>query len=60
MCGPKFCSMRISQDIRDEFGGAQHQAALADTAAAEGMAQKSAEFRASGGDVYLPEPKLRA
>ena len=23
MCGPKFCSMRISQDIRDEFGSAQ-------------------------------------
>ena len=59
MCGPKFCSMRISQDIRDEFGGAQHQAALADAASA-GMAQKSAEFRAAGGDVYLPEPKLRA
>ncbi len=60
MCGPKFCSMRISQDIRDEFGGAQNQAALADAAAAEGMAQKSAEFRESGGEVYLPEPKLRA
>lgn len=60
MCGPKFCSMRISQDIRDEFGGAQNQAALADAAAAEGMAQKSAEFRESGGEVYLPEPRLRA
>jgi phosphomethylpyrimidine synthase len=64
MCGPKFCSMRISQDIRDEFGGARDQAALAGTApenlVAEGMAQKSAEFRASGGDVYLPHPQLRA
>lgn len=60
MCGPKFCSMRISQDIRDEFGGAQNQAALADAATAEGMAQKSAEFRESGGEVYLPEPRLRA
>jgi phosphomethylpyrimidine synthase len=59
MCGPKFCSMRISQDIRDEFGGARDQAALAG-AAAEGMAQKSAEFREAGGEVYLPEPKLRA
>ncbi|MFD2797397.1 phosphomethylpyrimidine synthase ThiC [Promicromonospora vindobonensis] len=58
MCGPKFCSMRISQDIRDEFGGAQAQAALADTAA-EGMAQKSAEFRAAGAEVYLPAPTLR-
>ncbi len=64
MCGPKFCSMRISQDIRDEFGGAQNQAALADAAAeglaaAEGMAQKSAEFREAGGEVYLPAPTLR-
>ncbi len=29
MCGPKFCSMRISQDIRDEYGSADAQAALA-------------------------------
>jgi len=47
MCGPKFCSMRISQDIRDEFGSAQEQAALA------GMAAKSKEFINSGGTVYL-------
>jgi phosphomethylpyrimidine synthase len=40
MCGPKFCSMRISQDIRDTF-------------AATGMAQKSAEFLALGASVYL-------
>lgn len=59
MCGPKFCSMRISQDIRDEFGGAKAQELLAG-AAAEGMAQKSAEFRAAGGEVYLPQPQLRS
>ncbi|WP_309245045.1 phosphomethylpyrimidine synthase ThiC [Glutamicibacter halophytocola] len=47
MCGPKFCSMRISQDIRDEYGSAEAQAALA------GMAQKSREFVESGGKVYL-------
>ena len=29
MCGPKFCSMRISQDIRNEYGSAEAQAALA-------------------------------
>ncbi|MBK6782111.1 MAG: phosphomethylpyrimidine synthase ThiC [Gemmatimonadetes bacterium] len=38
MCGPKFCSMQITQDIR---------------AAAQGMAEKAAEFRASGGEVYV-------
>ncbi|HEU0054603.1 MAG TPA: phosphomethylpyrimidine synthase ThiC [Longimicrobium sp.] len=46
MCGPKFCSMRITQDVRD------YAAKLAE--AEEGMAAKSAEFRARGGEVYLP------
>jgi len=54
MCGPKFCSMRISQDIRDEFGRAKDQEVLA------GMAAKSSEFRASGGEVYLPHPTPRS
>ncbi|WP_281281560.1 phosphomethylpyrimidine synthase ThiC [Sinomonas susongensis] len=53
MCGPKFCSMRISQDIRNEFGSKQAQEAIAGIA--EGMKQKSAEFVARGGKVYLPE-----
>ena len=50
MCGPKFCSMRISQDIRNQFGGVTEQQRVA------GMAAKSAEFTASGGKVYLPTP----
>jgi phosphomethylpyrimidine synthase len=41
MCGPKFCSMRISQDIR--------------TAAEAGMQEKSREFRESGSELYVPE-----
>jgi phosphomethylpyrimidine synthase len=45
--------MRISQDIRDEFGGAEAQAAIA------GMVAKAAEFRASGSEVYLPSPTVR-
>lgn len=56
MCGPKFCSMRISQDIRSEFGGAADQARIA----AEGMPAKAAEFRAAGGSVYLPDPAVRS
>ncbi len=51
MCGPKFCSMKITQDVRDyakEHG-------LGETEALdEGMAEKAAEFRAGGGDVYGP------
>lgn len=54
MCGPKFCSMRISQDIRDTYGSAETQAAIA------GMQQKSQEFLNSGGQVYLPsQPWVR-
>lgn len=52
MCGPKFCSMRISQDIRDQFGGAESQEAIV------GMAQKSEEFLQQGAKVYLEEPKV--
>jgi phosphomethylpyrimidine synthase len=46
MCGPKFCSMKITQDVRDY--AAQLEAAEA------GMAAKSAEFRERGSEVYLP------
>ena len=42
MCGPKFCSMKISQDIR------------ADAERAAGLEAKSAEFRELGGQVYVP------
>jgi phosphomethylpyrimidine synthase len=51
MCGPKFCSMKITQDVRDYAAakGVSEEAALA-----EGMAQKSAEFKAVGGAFYVP------
>jgi phosphomethylpyrimidine synthase len=49
MCGPKFCSMKITQDVRDY--AAEH--GMDDTAALdEGMAEKAAEFRAQGAQVY--------
>ncbi len=41
MCGPKFCSMKISQDIR------------ADAERMEGMQAKSAEFKEAGGALYV-------
>ncbi|MDB5986239.1 MAG: thiC, partial [Nevskia sp.] len=49
MCGPHFCSMKITQDVRDYAAkiGADEQAALA-----KGMAEKSAEFREQGAEVY--------
>ncbi|WP_433627599.1 phosphomethylpyrimidine synthase ThiC [Nocardia sp. CA-120079] len=51
MCGPKFCSMRISADVR-EYAARQ---GLSDTEALQaGMAEKSAEFADHGAQVYLP------
>jgi len=49
MCGPKFCSMKISQEVR-ELDAAQ--IAAIDAQAEEGMKQKSAEFRERGADLY--------
>ena len=51
MCGPKFCSMKITQDVR-EYAAAK--GLEASDVVADGMAQKSAEFRAAGGEFYIP------
>ncbi len=62
MCGPKFCSMQISQEVRD-FAARQNQAAdafiaatpvLAEAEAEAGMAEMSERFREKGGEIYLP------
>ncbi|MEU8132000.1 phosphomethylpyrimidine synthase ThiC [Streptodolium elevatio] len=55
MCGPKFCSMKISRQIRDEHGdGSSAVDSAYDAEALAGMQAKSAEFAAQGGRVYLP------
>ena len=46
MCGPKFCSMRISQDVRDYV--------------AAGMAEKSAQFVELGSSVYVEDDTYTA
>jgi len=43
MCGPKFCSMRISHEVRAE-------------ARAQGMSEMAARFRAGGSELYVPAP----
>ncbi|MQA94896.1 MAG: phosphomethylpyrimidine synthase ThiC [Streptosporangiales bacterium] len=51
MCGPHFCSMKITQDVRRyaaEHGVSDQEALTA------GMREKSEEFQAGGGRVYLP------
>ncbi|WP_329811658.1 phosphomethylpyrimidine synthase ThiC [Streptomyces sp. GSL17-113] len=47
MCGPKFCSMKISQEIREQHGATMEEVEA-------GMAEKSREFAAAGNRVYLP------
>jgi len=46
MCGPKFCSMKISQDIRDAARGQNDIDA--------GMAEMSQKFRDTGGEILVP------
>ena len=49
MCGPHFCSMKITEDVRKY---AAEQAISEEEALAQGMAEKSKEFVASGAEVY--------
>ncbi|MCU1462568.1 MAG: thiamine biosynthesis protein ThiC [Acidimicrobiales bacterium] len=49
MCGPKFCSMRISQDVRDY---AAAHGVPDDEAIDLGLEEKAAEFVAGGSQVY--------
>ena len=55
MCGPNFCSMRITQDVRDY---AKEHGIGEDEALKKGMEEKSQEFHNKGGDVYLEPEKL--
>jgi len=50
MCGPRFCSMEITQQIR-EMTTSKSNADLA-----QAMRDKAAEFRASGGNLYVQSP----
>jgi phosphomethylpyrimidine synthase len=45
MCGPQFCSMKITQDIREEVAAMEERE--------KGMADKSAEFMEKGGKLYV-------
>ncbi|SFH43570.1 phosphomethylpyrimidine synthase ThiC [Pedobacter insulae] len=50
MCGPNFCSMKITQDVRDY---AAKQGLEEDHAIAKGMQDKSKEFADKGNEIYL-------
>ena len=51
MCGPKFCSMKISQDIRD---ASRKQNEVAPSVIESGMAEMAEKFRESGGEILVP------
>ncbi len=51
MCGPKFCSMKITQEVREY---AAKKGVAEDQAMSEGMEEKSKEFMAGGGEMYIP------
>ena len=55
MCGPKFCSMKITQDVRDYADGLSdnEKAALYPVDAVEGMKDMSEKFKDLGGQIYL-------
>jgi len=51
MCGPKFCSMKITQDVRD------YAATLNEKE--QGMAQMSEKFRQMGNEVYVEQEAVK-
>jgi phosphomethylpyrimidine synthase len=50
MCGPHFCSMKITQDVRDF---AAKQGVDEEKALAAGMAAMSEEFKKTGAEIYV-------
>jgi phosphomethylpyrimidine synthase len=59
MCGPKFCSMKISQEVRDYSKGLKSDNDLTEEEITQGMAEKSAEFKALGSEVYIPSVSVK-
>jgi phosphomethylpyrimidine synthase len=51
MCGPKFCSMKITQDVRKY---AEERGLSTVEAIEAGMQEKSGQFTEHGNKVYLP------
>ena len=65
MCGPKFCSMKITQDVRDyanklNEAGVKLAEETTQIDPQAGMDQMSAKFREMGGQVYVEADKVKA
>jgi len=50
MCGPKFCSMKITEDVREYANQKEYEL---EKAIIEGMKEKSKEFKEKGLEIYL-------
>jgi len=50
MCGPNFCSMKITQDVRDY---AEENGLLEESVITKGMEEKAKEFAEKGSEIYL-------
>jgi phosphomethylpyrimidine synthase len=62
MCGPKFCSMKITQDVRDYAATLNDPSAVGMSMSGtieDGMAQMSKKFREMGSNVYLDADKVK-
>ena len=63
MCGPKFCSMKISQEVRDaargqnDFGKSM-DGGMSTAEIRAAMEKKSAEFREKGSEIYIERPAV--
>ncbi|MBT8472335.1 MAG: phosphomethylpyrimidine synthase ThiC, partial [Marinicaulis sp.] len=54
MCGPKFCSMKITQDVRDYADGlSDNEKKDLEKLSEQGMAEMSAKYKEMGSELYL-------
>ena len=66
MCGPKFCSMKITQDVRDyaarlnEKQEAENSEGMTGKEIEQGMAEMAGKFQELGDQLYVEEDKLKA
>ena len=59
MCGPKFCSMKITQDVRDYADGlSDNEKKALQLEAEKGMEEMSAKFEEMGGEIYLDKDRV--
>jgi phosphomethylpyrimidine synthase len=62
MCGPKFCSMKITQDVRDYAATLNDPNSVGMSMAGtieDGMAKMSEKFKEMGGDVYVDAEQVK-